>query len=129
MLQSSQTRELESVEAVLELFADPDSGVAGHYVVDRDPRIVSVVPEYENAGHGHNREDLLSIVMVAVQNDAAFSDFQYRAVAQRVRNMARQWDFEPDREHILAADLGAGWDWDRFMALVTGLPAAKRLAA
>ena len=90
----------------MELFADPDSGVAGRYVVDRAPRIVSVVPEYENAGHGHDRADLLSIVMIAVQSNAAYSEFQYRAVAQRVRNMARQWHFEPDRKHILAAELG-----------------------
>ncbi len=113
----------------MELFADPDSGVAGRYVVDRAPRIVSVVPEYENAGHGHDRADLLSIVMIAVQSNAAYSEFQYRAVAQRVRNMARQWHFEPDRKHILAAELGAGWDWDHFMTLVTGLPRPMRLAA
>lgn len=107
---------------------------SAHYVVGQDGEVVQMVRDSDIAHHAHNANaDSIGIEHVARARNPRLvpSQAQYCSSADLVRWLCARYNIPMDRIHILGhseADPdtthtdcpNSVWDWNRYMALVTG---------
>ncbi|NJD05378.1 MAG: N-acetylmuramoyl-L-alanine amidase [Methylococcaceae bacterium] len=97
------------------LFSDPKSNQSCHYVAAADGTVHQYVDEADTAYHaglvinpswrllrqGVNPNLHTLGVAAAVSPDVPWPDGLYETVAQLIRDLASQWGFDPDSDHIV----------------------------
>lgn len=132
-------------------FKNASAGASAHYMVrSSDGAITQMVSEANtgwHAGNGtYNRRSIgIEHEGYIEAPDRWYTDEMYASSAALVRHLCTKYDIPMDRAHIIAhgevphptiagrfggsnghTDPGAGWDWDRFMALVRETPGGTR---
>jgi uncharacterized protein YycO len=103
--------------------------VSAHYVVGRQGEVVQMVKNNDIAWHASRANgDSIGIEHNATTHDDP-TDAQYAASAALVQWLAGQFNIPLDRDHIKGHKEvspqdnhecpGRGWDWDKYMGLVT----------
>ncbi len=128
-------------------FQNPASGVSAHYMVrSSDGQITQMVQEEDVAWHAGYWDTNLHSVGIELEGyiDAPstwYTDAMYQETAALTRDICDRYGIPVDRTHIIGhddvpgcsgsgggsgchTDPGTGWDWDRFLGLVSGSSSA-----
>ncbi len=124
-----------SYAGAISWFQNPSSDVSAHYVIrSSDGEITQMVREANKAWHvGTYNSRSIGIEHEGFVADPGrwYTDAMYRSSAALVRHLCAKYGIPIDRTHIIGhveapgathTDPGSGWDWDRYMALVRGVP-------
>ncbi|MFO7173181.1 MAG: N-acetylmuramoyl-L-alanine amidase [Bacillota bacterium] len=123
-----------SYAGTISWFQNPAAGVSAHYVLrSSDGEITQMVREKDIAWHAgnwtYNQRSIGIEHEGYVTNCTWFTDIQYRASAELVRNITARYGIPRDRQHIIGhnevpgathTDPGPCWDWSYYMGLVNG---------
>jgi hypothetical protein len=122
-------------------FRNPRARAAANYVVGRDGRIASMVPDNEvawHSGNGYVNAHSIGIEHEGYTNiDGTFTDAEYRASAQLVAGLLRHYHLPANRGRVIGhsevpdpfhrglfggwahhTDPGTHWNWPRYMGYV-----------
>ncbi|MEM9188390.1 MAG: N-acetylmuramoyl-L-alanine amidase [Myxococcota bacterium] len=120
-------------------FQNADANVSAHFVIrSSDGQVTQMLDETANGWHAGNSTYNRQSIGIEHEGFVAdpgrwYTDEMYRSSAQLTRWICDKHGIPMTRERILGhvevprathTDPGTGWDWDRYMALVTGGDAA-----
>jgi N-acetylmuramoyl-L-alanine amidase len=121
-----------SYAGTISWFQNPDSNVGAHYVIrSSDGEITQMVDDSDIGWHARDGNSYsIGIEHEGFVDDPSwYTDAMYTASAQVTAYACSTYGFTCDRSHVVGhsevpgndhTDPGPYWDWDYYMALVTG---------
>lgn len=129
-----------SFNSAISHFQDTKSYVSANYVVrSSDGAVVEMVRPNDiswGAGNWHTNTHAINIEHEGYANEGPgwYTEAMYKSSAKLTKYLAKRYNIPMDRQHIIGHDEvtnasnvadshwdpGAYWDWDHYMALITG---------
>lgn len=124
-----------SYSGAISWFQNPSANVSAHFVIrSSDGEVTQMLDEAANGWHAGNSTYNRQSIGIEHEGFVAdpgrwYTDAMYRSSAELTRHICDKYGIPKTRSRIIGhvevpgathTDPGTGWDWNRFMALVTG---------